>query len=1118
MPEDKFDPFKFINQLFASEEKSASKDLPSKTFSDKRRLLDELENLTHTQRINRMYILGKTAADLNSANCASVKTILADLSKGNFYERCLSLLSCQGSRDGDVVFNTATKDPSTKLRGYAINLAASMCSDDQVLAIMREQSEKTQRCLLKSLRRQRRLSLIDQFIETLLDGQSSKLKNAIFFGSAECVQKHFHLISDRLSPQNMSRFSYQHAKLALEYLKTLAEASTILDPRLVSLANSALHHLAESQPDACITLVTRLMRTIPASRLNLTRLFRYRTNELINLLSASSELSAFDLNSVLHKATAASLAKVIDVNALKLPHHGKFSKLSLEARTKIYQHCSEGWRDGNGCLATNIIDKLQAEIRLREAKRHLSLPSLAARVAERLVYARYLTWPEALEIIQPVLDSSEVDVRAIGFRCLLPILRFQRSHRPDLLEILLKRKNEPDPVRLEVLSGLSHLPPSIWQTDDLDSLSTIIKDALSAADLSFTSLNYIGKLVLRLFRFHNEWSIKWIVQLAKDRGANCIVNTPSQFSLEELRLLSNRLIPVVKYWQMREEEAYLSTLARWYVHKLEEFPELIDALASLCQHARSEQISLAAARTLEKHATARFNDLLPELLSLDKSWGVQPIVIDFLHQRRQDLLTPYLGQKSFTGRFSTGKTRIVPNFTTGFHRWTTKQQDVYAKELSAMATDKDGSVINRMFGNYRLCLLPEPPMDVLRALSSSTNTEEKSAVLRDSTITHLGDLDAGQGIPILLEAVHDSRARLAIYALRKSVLSMPADAAIKILEQVPNAKISVFKEVIRLMGELKSESAFAWLMNLSRQDLNKDLQIALLRALWNYPDKDQTWIIFNQAIDSGNSSYIDTAIRTPADSLSAKAREQLLQVFQKAILSSDARARVKSLGQAASLPILDSKKILLEPLLKSLQSTIPEETRSASMAFFQLYLNHDQDVMKRGLSSAAANARTLVPFLSVLEGNLKWQRTFLLADATTILNELRYYPKTICWQIRIAAAISPWSKFHEFLKELDNEGQLNGDTLPAANFSFSSLDYRSDSKELEQLERRLACDRSENLRRIGLAALATLGSSASGWTSVRLDRLNQYRADSSLMVSSAATFTLPAVELQAINA
>ena len=70
------------------------------------------------------------------------------------------------------------------------------------------------------------------------------------------------------------------------------------------------------------------------------------------------------------------------------------------------------------------------------------------------------------------------------------------------------------------------------------------------------------------------------------------------------------------------------------------------------------------------------------------SWITQPIVYTYLHRWRQDLLTPFLGQTAYSGRFSTGKTRFVLPLCNGFYRWTPEQQTIFAAVLEEVIRDE----------------------------------------------------------------------------------------------------------------------------------------------------------------------------------------------------------------------------------------------------------------------------------------------------------------------------------------------------------------------------------------------------------------------------------------------
>ena len=86
--------------------------------------------------------------------------------------------------------------------------------------------------------------------------------------------------------------------------------------------------------------------------------------------------------------------------------------------------------------------------------------------------------------------------------------------------------------------------------------------------------------------------------------------------------------------------------------------------------------------------------------------------------------------------------------------------------------------------------------------------ENPKEAIRDRALRALARLDSGQGVPVLVSALDDTRARIAIYALRKCLLEMPVDNAVSILQQVDSNKVTVNKEIVRLLGDLDSPSAY----------------------------------------------------------------------------------------------------------------------------------------------------------------------------------------------------------------------------------------------------------------------------------------------------------------------
>src|SRR5262249_38317055 len=150
------------------------------------------------------------------------------------------------------------------------------------------------------------------------------------------------------------------------------------------------------------------------------------------------------------------------------------------------------------------------------------------------------------------------------------------------------------------------------------------------------------------------------------------------------------------------------------------------------------------------------------------------------------------------GRFSTGRTRFVLPLERGFFRWTPGQQAIFHKTLQevARASKEPHDTPTLLQVVRQLAALPAVGVAPLARLAA----DERLAV-QEGALRGLGRLDAGQGVRLLLEAMGDQRARVAIYALRSAMLAMPGDRALELLRGVKLEKVTVAKEVVRLLGE-----------------------------------------------------------------------------------------------------------------------------------------------------------------------------------------------------------------------------------------------------------------------------------------------------------------------------
>ena len=602
-------------------------------------------------------------------------------------------------------------------------------------------------------------------------------------------------------------------------------------------------------------------------------------------------------------------------------------------------------------------------MREREARRHLNLPALAPRHDERLPYAAFLPWDEARQTLDSFLRNPDPDLRVLAHSELAHAVSYNRSHLSDLLEIQTARKNEQDPVRLAMLSGLTGLPSGIWKPEHLDSLAQILRSALDAADLSPATADTMEMLVVNMLKFHPHWCAGWMATLAKERGALNILKLENRLSDSDMQILAPILLPVLHSWETREGWYTLLRFARSIGRRLRVFDELAIILERIAQTPAAQHQSETALNLLAEHRRERLAHLVPALIGADPSWATRPVVYTYLHRQRQDLLTPFLGFQAYKGRFSTGSTRFVLPLTSGFERWTATHQQIFARVLTEVTWDKGRDTPSIHAVITQMAALPAVFPTRLAHLARLDN---KTLAVRDAALRALAKLDSGAGVPVLLEAMGDDRGRIAIYALRRALLQMPASRAMELLRGMPMEKVTVAKEVIRLLGDLKTEAAYQELLLLEARDLHRDARIALLRAFWQFLERDATWDKLDNAARSPEAAVAAHVSRIPATGLSEPAQLRLISVLALLLQHPDARVRLDTLNRCATLPVTDREHHLLPHFLQSVRSPIGDEQKAASTAVFMTYTGRDAGLVGQTVRELLPNRRALQTLVSSL--------------------------------------------------------------------------------------------------------------------------------------------------------
>lgn len=500
----------------------------------------------------------------------------------------------------------------------------------------------------------------------------------------------------------------------------------------------------------------------------------------------------------------------------------------------------------------------------------------------------------------------------------------------------------------------------------------------------------------------------------------------------------------------------------------------------------------------------RFESLLGELLARDRSFVMLPLIYQHLEWRRQDLLTPFLQDEKMKGRFATGKTRWILPFRRGFLRWSPAQHDLYAAALDALVQDQERDTPTIFWAVDRLVGLAYTDAGRVLRLAS-----DGRAAIQEKGIRALSRLDASQGVPTLLSCLDDARARIAVYAFRRAVMELPPTRGLQLLQAVPLRKVTVAKEVLRILGELRSEGAYRFLLTLDQPTLHRDIRIALLRSLWDHLERAETWEVYARAAQDRDWLLSLKLAEIPAERLTSYSEPRLSALLARVLEREEPEARIDLLQRAAHLPIRDGERPFLRACLRLWASRYPDERAAATDAALVRATETDVALLAARFAEIAPQRQALATCLGQLTSALARRSSVHEALAQGVLGALRPDPLLTPQVLRLAAALRPTDGpgLVELLGALVKEGRLHAAALEAARSALVGLTLNA--LQRAALQRSLAAHADERLRWLSLAVLVASAAAGQGWSQERRDRLQRLQADPSPLVAGAAQQVFP---------
>lgn len=1069
-----------------------------------RDLLGEVNALCCSARFLRLRAVGQEAN-----RDPALQEILDGWERGDWEQRFYCVQSCAGSGDAARLLRMID-DPSRVVAGLALRLLATHGSDDVLVDVLAKLTHSRRRRLIVRLGTNRRFPAVDAFLAKGFAESFPRIAELLPFGSPQAVARHLSQADEGAGVRFWERLARRHPRIAAATILDKLAATEQPDGLLLQYARSVLYFTGRTQPDLTVQLVRALAQFVPLASLRVTEALYRRPHELAEIVLETEESAPFSLAPVAHRLDQELRLKIRTERPYALPFDVQwFRRIPSPERSEIYQEANRAWRDGDGLLSCDVLMLLPSSERVAEAERIATLPILSTRPQTQAIYAAYLPWAALRATADRFLIHPEGEFRAWGWSAILVGLRFHRDEAARVLTMIRQRKFEQDPVRMAILRDLTTLPPATWKSEHLDDIAGVVREALDATDLSYTSVLYLTAFIQKLIPAQPVWAARQLMTIYTERGNIGGFSLEGRITDQHALTLEDAFLDVGQKWGRGNRVAWLVWFASALGKRLRVCVRLRQLLTGLLGK-ESGNYDLSILMLLRKHSPrGHFEELTGKLIAAHESWVALPSIFLFLHEHRQDWLAPFLSKRKFKMKGGTIIELVDLLQAGGYQRYTATQQATLASTLSGIIKLPAGKRLpNDVWVMLRainfLAMLPAVEPSRLIALSIDVRP-----VIADAAVRALGRLDGGQGIATLVTALGDARARLAIYALRQAMTNMPAERVIAELRSAPLDKVTVAKETIRLIGEFGGAAGFDALLAMARQKLHRDVYIAVLRGLWDHLERPQAWDIMTEAARNTDGQILNGVVRIPADRLSDDSRRRLIDLLTGLARHPDPIIRMSVLRRFIEMPFPDKEGRLIQLALAALTAASPDERKVAAQAIAANSTTADAPRIAAAVGRLRDQRRPLQDFVEAIAREASAdaiKRRRLRPLTYQILDALRSDLLTSGVRLEFAAVMLGTAGFAQELQRLIDESFPIAAVIRDANAAIDRLDKFTDRGELRRLEERLTNSDDPHLRLLAFEALRVQATDHQSWDAARLTRLTAFRNDPAPLVAIRTQF------------
>lgn len=1053
-----------------------------------------------------------------SKNEPAAAELVSSLSRGSPYEQLLSLKTCHGSRDVGVAVRLLSSN-SRYMKKQAINLIASLGTDAELLEALKSAPTYLQRQTICRIRnfspRRKRFKVIDEFVELLVkeEGERALFQRLLPFGSKVTVEKYLPTLIDDFALIDWSSLAKCHPGMAQQTLYQLIEKSDDGDAILVSTVQHVFTQWIShnSTVDFALQLVRKSLTKIPLQSFPIgfpdPRMLKWCPKEAIDIILNSNDdidpgLFTFQEKKLFKKLPLGQFLGLIKRYPKLI--EGPFDKFTSEQRLPVYENIREAWRDEDGELEWDVSEYLPTRERVQEARRTLKLKKFETKPSDRIRYISRLPWEEAMALQTPFLRSSESDIRSSALQWQIKAAKYDSAHIEDALNLILAHKNEPGTVQREMFRSLGQIPAARFNENHLPLFTQIVRNGLDSADAVYAMQGMIG-VVANMLSVNPRWAAPQIALIIRERGT-----IPSRLQLsgvvpvkEVMAIVEKEMSPVLESLLRKQDAASLCTLARAFDTYTEYWPELqntCNKTFEIPEMWEYHEMMMEVVRKF-KRPPSFWSRIIPLLTK--ENWPVAGSrhIMKRIHLQRQNLLDPYLHPSPAPPSY-TRKRDALNDLRGCFWRWTPSQQDDLAQIILKDVADEDVTSDKKVSYIKQLGLLPSVDPKHLIQLAS-----DERPIIQEAALKTLGRMDGAQGVPTLIEALGDDRARIAIYALRSAMKMMSKSETFTLLKAVPETKATVAKEKVRLIGDLETEDALQWLLEAEKTKLHASVRKALLRALWPYLTHDETWAIFNRAARDPEPDVAKGVISIPSDGMSLPTRQKHLHLLLQLLNHPIPEVRLAALQRCNSMPLQDPTNILTSRLFSLIHSPYDDECGAATRAFFTTYAKNQVELIAELYEQLIKDRKLLIrvhdrPFIRYISPRDDMKH--LRPVTHRILSILKKDRLSVTRRVRLMFDGLPWEEIKPHLLEIVPE--LTADALSVAKEEIEGTwnAWKRATDDFMGAELEFAGSGDERGRRLAVSLLVESVGESGAWTKEKKERLESYRGDESVLVAEAA--------------